>query len=280
MREILVNEITAAVAKAIQNINYQIKPDMKEALEKAAKEEASPLGRQALELLEKNAKMASAGVMPLCQDTGLTIVFAEVGMNVCILDGTLDEAIQAGVKKATSEGRLRHSVTVHPLTRGNSGDNTPAIVHTALVPGDKIKLSIMAKGGGCENASAMAMLAPSASRHGLGDFVVNTIRENGAAACPPLIVGIGIGGNFETAPLLAKKALLRPIGQSSPDPELAKLETIFMNRINDLGIGPQGWGGSTTALFVSIEAAPCHIASLPVAVNVECHSHRLAEVVL
>ncbi len=280
MRDIRMDYIAAEIAAAIQQINFKANPEITTAIKTAVLDEVSPLGRQALEILQENAEKAEAGVFPLCQDTGLIVVFAQIGDEVRISGGLLYDAVQEGVRQATDQGRLRRSVTVHPITRGNSGDNTPAIVHQEIVKGDKLKLAIMAKGGGCENASRLAMLPPSASRHGVGDFVVSSIRETGAASCPPLIVGVGVGGNFETAPLLAKKALLRPIGQPSPDPELAKMEEVFLKRINELGIGPQGWGGSTTALSVAIEAAPCHIASLPVAVNVECHSHRLAEVEL
>jgi fumarate hydratase subunit alpha len=280
MRDLRKDYVAAEIAAAIKQINYKVNPDITAAIKKAALDEASPLGRQALDILQENAEKAAAGIFPLCQDTGLIVVFAEVGEELHITGGLLYDAVQDGVRQATEQSRLRRSVTVHPITRGNSGDNTPAIVHQEIVKGDKLKLSIMAKGGGCENASRMAMLPPSASRHGVGDFVVSAIRETGAASCPPLIVGVGVGGNFETAPLLAKKALLRPIGQPSSDPELAKMEEVFLKHINELGIGPQGWGGSTTALSVAIEAAPCHIASLPVAVNVECHSHRLVEVEL
>lgn len=280
MREIQTTDISDKVAKAIQTINYQIRPDVKAALEKAAIEEHSALGRQALELLLENAKKASANVFPLCQDTGTMVVFVELGQEVRITGGLLTDAIQEGVRQASAAGRLRHSMTVHPLTRGNSGDNTPAIIHVSLVQGDQLKVTVMAKGGGCENASHLAMLPPSSSRHGFGDFVVDRLRQNAANACPPLIIGIGVGGNFSLAPLLAKKALLRTVGELSPDPELARLEGVLLERINKLGIGPQGWGGTITALSVAIEAAPCHIASLPVAINVECHSHRHQEVTL
>jgi len=280
MREISVKEITAAVVSAIKHIHYQIRPDLKDALKNALEQEASPLGRQAMELLIENARMASAGVHPLCQDTGMTLLFVELGQEVAITGGSLEDALQAGVRLATQEGRLRHSISVHPFKRVNTGDNTPAVVHYQIVPGKGFKLQVFAKGGGCENASSMAMLLPSAGEHGVCDFVLNTIRQNGATSCPPLLVGIGIGGSFDTAPLLAKKALLRKIGEPSSDPEVAEMEKTLLEQINCLGIGPQGWGGSTTALAVAIETAPCHIASMPVAVNFECHSHRLAEVKL
>lgn len=278
MREIQAAEITTAVAEALKRISYQIKPGLKKALDEAKTRESSPLGRQALELLEVNADMAATGLHPLCQDTGLTVIFLEVGQEVTVVGGDLEEALQGGVRWATQEARLRHSVAVHPLTRSNTGDNTPAVVHYKIVPGKGLKLRVMAKGGGCENASAMTMLTPSAGRKGVEEFVLATVRENGAAACPPLLVGVGLGGNFETAPWLAKRALLRPIGDPSPDPVLAEIERSLLERINGLGLGPQGWGGTVTALTVALEARPCHIASLPVAVNLECHSHRVLEV--
>jgi fumarate hydratase subunit alpha len=280
MREIPASEIAAAVASALKQINYQLNPEMKAQLEKAKDTESSPLGRQALELLLENAQQAAAGFQPLCQDTGITVAFVELGQEVRIKDGGLVEAVQAGVRQATREGRLRNSVCVHPLTRGNTGDNTPALVHVEVVPGNVLKLTVMAKGGGCENASALAMLPPSAGRAGVEEFVVSTIRANGAAACPPLIIGVGLGGNFETAPLLAKRALFRPLGMPSPDAVLAEVEKSLLARLNQLGLGPQGWGGTITALSVAVEALPCHIASLPVAVNVECHSHRVQEMKL
>ncbi|MCD4813521.1 fumarate hydratase [bacterium] len=280
MREISTEAIKTGIMHALKEIHFQIRPDVKAALQKALDEEASPLGRQALELLLENAKMASAGIHPLCQDTGLTIIFAEVGQEVAITGGALNDAIQAGVRAATQEVRLRHSISVHPFKRVNTGDNTPAVVHYHIVPGKGCKLHVMAKGGGSENASAMAMLLPSAGTHGVMDFVVDRIRRTGAAACPPLIIGVGVGGSFDTAPLLAKKALLRKVGEPSLDVETANLEKKLLERINQQGIGPQGWGGTVTALSVAVETAPCHIASMPVALNVECHSHRLAEVKL
>lgn len=280
MREIRAEAIKDAVASALQEIHYQIRPDMKAQIEQAREQEASPLGRQALDLLLENAKMASAGVHPLCQDTGLTVIFVEIGQEVRVVEGGLTEALQAGVRQATQEGRLRHSVSVHPLKRVNTGDNTPASVHYDIVPGKGLKLSVLAKGSGSENISALAMLLPSAGEAGVRDFILNVIRQNGAAACPPLLIGVGVGGSFDTAPVLAKRALLRNVGEASPDAETAEMEKTLLTQINALGLGPQGWGGSTTALSVAIETAPCHIASMPVAVNIQCHSHRLAEVKL
>jgi fumarate hydratase subunit alpha len=278
MREIQASAVTTAVVDALKQINYQIEPKLKAALGAAKRRESSPLGRQALELLEVNADMAAAGLHPLCQDTGLTVIEVQVGQETAVVGGDLEAALQAGVRQATQEARLRNSVSVHPLTRRNTGDNTPAVVHYRIVPGKGLKLKVMAKGGGCENASALTMLSPAAGRRGVEEFVLQTVSANGAAACPPLIVGIGLGGNFETAPWLAKRALFRPLGEASPDPVLAELEASLLERINGLGLGPQGWGGTVTALAVAIEAQPCHIASLPAAVNLECHSHRVLEV--
>ncbi|MEW6517350.1 MAG: fumarate hydratase [candidate division FCPU426 bacterium] len=280
MREITVESVQKAVVTALKELHYQLRPDLRTRIQSAIEQEASPLGRQSLELLLDNAKMASAGVQPLCQDTGLTTIFVELGQEVQITGGSLEAALQEGVRQGSAELRLRHSVAGHPLKRVNTGDNTPAFIHYEIVPGKGCKLRVLAKGGGSENMSALAMLLPSAGMEGVTDFVLNHVRLHGAMACPPLIVGVGVGGSFETAPLLAKKALLRPVGQPSSDPETAAWEDKLLGWINRLGIGPQGWGGTTTALAVAIETAPCHIASLPAAVNIECHSHRMAEVML
>jgi fumarate hydratase subunit alpha len=208
------------------------------------------------------------------------VFFVEWDEEVSVVGGGLYEAIDQGVREGYSEGFLRKSMVAHPLKRENTGDNTPAIIHLEIVPGDKIKIDFMAKGGGCENMSGLTILAPAAGIAGIKDFVIKRVREAGSNPCPPIIVGIGIGGNFEKAAILSKKALLRPIGTRSDDPDVAKLEEEILAEINKLGIGPQGLGGSTTALSVQIEVFPCHIASLPVAVNIECHSHRHAEVIL
>jgi fumarate hydratase subunit alpha len=280
MREITTEAVTEAVVAALKEIHYQLQPGMRVRIHAALDQEASPLGRQALELLLDNAKMASAGMQPLCQDTGLTLIFADVGQEVQITGGSLTEALQAGVRRGSKDLHLRHSVAAHPLQRVNTGDNTPAIIHYDVVPGKGLRLRIMAKGGGSENMSALAMLLPSAGLEGVSDFVLNHVRQHGAMACPPLIVGVGVGGSSDTAPLLARKALLRPVGEPAADPKTAEWEAKLLTGVNRLGIGPQGWGGSTTALAVAIETAPCHIASLPVAVNLECHSHRVAEVTL
>ena len=280
MRTLEAGKITAAVSEALQRMNYHAGPELKRMLEDARERESSPLGRQALELLLKNMDMAAVGVHPLCQDTGLTVMFVDIGQDVHIAGGDLDGALQEGVRQATREGGLRNSVSVHPLQRENTGDNTPAVVHTRIVPGKGFTVRMMSKGGGSENASALTMLVPAAGVEGVEAFVEETVRRQGAMACPPLIVGVGLGGNFESAPALAKQALFRPLGRASEDPALAELESRLLARINRLGVGPQGWGGTVTALAVAVEARPCHIASLPVAVNVECHSHRTAEVKL
>lgn len=280
MREIQAEDVTQAVAEALVDMNFHLHPETTRALEAAREHENSPLGRQALDLVLQNRQLASAQMHPLCQDTGLTVVFASLGREAVVVGGELEEAIQAGVRRGSREGRLRNSVVGHPLSRKNTGDNAPAIVHYALTPGDALRLRIMAKGGGCENASALAMLPPADKREGVEAFVVDTVRRNGAGACPPLIIGVGLGGNFESVARLAKEALFRPLGEPSGDPLLAEMEHSLLGRINALGIGPQGWGGTVTALSVAVEALPCHIASLPVAVNIECHSHRTAEVKL
>jgi fumarate hydratase subunit alpha len=280
MRELTAEKITQAVALAMQEMHFQIRPDLKIALEKVRQTEVSPSGKQVMDLLMENLRIAGQGKLPLCQDTGLTILFVDMGQDAHVVNGSLAAALQEGVRQATQEAHLRHSVAKHPLTRGNTGDNTPAIIHYNIVPGDQFKIVVLAKGGGCENASALAMLTPAAGSRGISDFVVQTVKNNGAAGCPPLFIGVGLGGDFETAPFLAKHALLRKIGEPSKDPELSKLESEILIRINALGLGPQGWGGTVTAMAVAIEAAPCHIASLPVAVNIECHSHRHVEVSL
>jgi fumarate hydratase subunit alpha len=280
MRELNTTVITQAVAENLQKIQFHIRPDVERALTQAVEKEASPLGRQALELLLESAKHAGAGVYPLCQDTGLTVLFVELGQDLHIAGNSLEEALQAGVRQASQNSRLRNSVLAHPIRRNNTQDNTPAMIHYQVTTGASLKITLMAKGGGCDNASRLGMLTPSEGRRGVETFVIETVRAQGAMACPPLIIGVGLGGNFETVPLLAKKALLRPVGEPSSDPEAAAMEHEILKHVNALGIGPQGWGGTQTALSVAIETAPCHIASLPVAINLECHSHRVAEVIL
>jgi fumarate hydratase subunit alpha len=273
MREIDAKQIVSAVKKLCMEANYYLVEDVLTALKKFEKEEESPLGKEILNQIIKNADIASNNQMPLCQDTGLTVVFAEVGQEVH-LNGDFNEAIQEGVRQGYIEGYLRKSIVEDPLRRKNTGDNTPAVISTKLVSGDKIKLIILPKGGGSENMSRIKMLKPADGEQGVKDFVVETVRIAGGNPCPPLIVGVGIGGSFDKAAYLAKYALLRKVGSKHSDPYYAAMEEELLKRVNDTGVGPMGLGGRTTAIAVHIEAHPCHIASLPVAVNTQCHSAR------
>lgn len=280
MRKIEPQTITEEVERLCVEANYNLGEDLVLALKKALSEEESPTGRDVLSRLIENASIASQGVYPACQDTGFVIVFVEIGQEIEITGLGLQEAIINGVSQGYKKAYLRASIVRDPLERKNTSDNTPPVIHTEIVPGDRLRITLMAKGGGCENMSRAAMLIPAQGRHGVVDFVVDTARRGAISACPPIIVGVGIGGTFETCTLLAKKALLRPVGRPHEDPFTAGLEKEVLERINALGIGPQGWGGRTTALAVHIEKYPCHIASLPVAVNMECHSHRVKTVML
>ena len=281
MREIQTELITQEVARLCKEANYFLGEDVLNALHKARDEEVSPVGQAVLDQILKNAEVARREEMPLCQDTGLTVVFLEVGQEVHIVGGSLNEAVQEGVRRGYIEGYLRKSVVDRPFSaRINTKDNTPAVIHTTIVPGDKLRIIVAPKGGGSENMSALAMLKPADGRQGVIDFVVNTVDRAGANPCPPVIVGVGIGGTIEMTTLLAKKALLREVGKPHPDPEVAELEQDILERVNKLGIGPQGFGGRFTALAVHVETFPCHIASLPVAVNMQCHSARHKEVIL
>jgi fumarate hydratase subunit alpha len=275
MRELQTNAISQAVAAAVQTANYQLPPDVSAALAAAAERETNRIARGILASLVENAHLAERESMAICQDTGLTVVFAEVGQDLHLVGGTLQEAVDAGVREGYRSGYLRKSVIRDPLRRDtNTGDNTPAIVHVRLAPGDGLRLHVAPKGGGSENMSALWMMVPSEGREGLVRRVVARIIEAGGKPCPPLILGLGIGGNFETSALLAKHALLRPLGEPSPDPDLANLEREILAAVNATGVGPMGLGGDTTALGVHIERHPCHIASLPVALNVQCHAAR------
>jgi fumarate hydratase subunit alpha len=281
MREIQASQITETVARLAIEANHYLGEDVIAALKRAREIEESPAGRDVLDQLLKNVEIARQGVFPLCQDTGVAVVIVELGQDVHIVGGDFYDAIHAGVRKGYTEGYLRKSMVAQPFSeRKNTKDNTPAMIHTDIVPGDKLKITIMPKGGGCENMSALAMLTPSAGRKGVIDFVVNTIDKAGSNPCPPTIVGVGIGGSADQAMWLAKKALLRPLGQPNPDAETAALEKELLERINNLGIGPMGLGGRTTALAVHALVTPCHIASMPVGVNVQCHSARYKEAVL
>ncbi len=281
MREVEVARVEEAVRRLFLKMNCHMLPDVRTSLEEAREEEASELGRSVLEDLLQNARIADDEEVPLCQDCGMAVVFLEVGQEVTFTGGSLREAIDGGVRRAYAEGCLRKSVVCDPLfDRKNSGDNTPAIVHFDVVSGDKVRLLATAKGMGSENMSALAMMRAADGPEGVRNFVVETVRRGGANACPPIVVGVGIGGNFETAPLLAKKALLRPLGVRNGDARYARLEGELLERINGLGIGPAGYGGTTTALAVQVEFAATHIAGMPVAVNICCHACRHGEIVL
>jgi fumarate hydratase subunit alpha len=258
---------------------YELPDDVLTALKKAAKKESNPAAAKILNQLVENARIAAQEKIPLCQDTGLAVVFVEQGADVAVKaphrSKTLVDAINAGVASGYEKGYLRKSVVGDPLNeRRNTGSNTPAIIHWTVVPGGKLKLTIMLKGGGCENKSRFRMFNPTAEKSEIIDWVVDVVKEAGADACPPFVVGVGIGGDFELSCLLSKRALLRSLNKNNTDKFYAGLERDLLFRINSLGLGPQGLGGDTTALAVLVEAAPCHIASLPVAVNIECHSHR------
>lgn len=280
MRIINVDRVKQAIKLLCQEANFYLPPDVEEALKDAFSREESSLGKEVLRQLLENARIASQENIPLCQDTGLVVVFAEVGEEVRFIGGSFYEAIQEGVRQGYKEGYLRASLVSDPLERKNTGDNTPAIIHTQIVRGDKLKIWLVPKGGGSENMSALKMLKPGEGKEGIRRFVLKTVEDAGANPCPPIIVGIGIGGNFEMAPLLAKKALLRGVGEKNKNPYYAKFEEELLSEINHLGVGPGGLGGKITALAVHIEVFPCHIASLPVAVNIQCHAARHKEIVL
>jgi len=274
------SDVAQATAELYARINTELRPDVRAALEAALAREESPVARDVLRALLENEGLSRTRGIPLCQDTGLAVAFVKLGAQVLIEGGTLQEAMDDGVRRAALGHPLRASTVDDPLRRGNRGDNTPAIVHVEHVPGDEVEIRLMAKGGGAENMSRVCMLAPAAGRRGVVDAVVETVRRAGANACPPVIVGVGLGGDFERVALLAKKALLRDLREPNPAAHMAELESDILDAVNALGIGPQGFGGATTGLAVLIESAPCHIGSLPVAVNVECHSHRHGSVTL
>jgi fumarate hydratase subunit alpha len=281
MREIKAKDITETVARLSKEANYYLGEDVIAALKKAREQEESPAGRQILDQLLENAGIAATEQMPLCQDCGLAVVFVEIGQDAHITGGDLVQAINEGVRKGYAEGYLRKSAVKQPFSaRVNTKDNTPAIIHTEIVPGDKLKITIAPKGGGSENMSRFTVLKPAQGRQGVVDFVVNAVDEAGSNPCPPTIVGVGIGGTAEKAMIMAKRALLREVGKPSTDPEVAELEKELLQRINSTGVGPGGVGGRITSLAVHIETFPAHIASLPVAVNIQCHSARHKEAVL
>ena len=280
MREISVNTITEAVAKLCIQANCVLNDDVYCALENAKKTEKSEIGKEILCQLTENADIAKDETVPICQDTGMAVVFVEVGQEVHIAGGLLTDAVNEGVRKGYTEGYLRKSVVSDPFIRVNTNDNTPAIIHYDIVGGDNVKIIVAPKGFGSENMSKIYMLKPSAGIEGAKDAIVQAVDEAGPNPCPPMVVGVGVGGNFEMAAYLAKKALLRPIGSHSDKPHLREMEEELLERMNNLGIGPQGLGGVTTVLGVNVESYPTHIAGMPIAVNISCHVTRHAEVIL
>lgn len=279
MREVAAASVAEAVKTAVIKANYELGDDVVKAFEKAGLQETSPVGREILERLIENAWIARNERIPICQDTGLAVVFAEIGQDVHVTGGGLAEAIEKGVRAGYEEGYLRKSVC-HPFSRKNTGDNTPTIMHVELVEGTIFRLWVVPKGGGSENMSRLYMLPPSAGWAGVKEKIVQTIAEAGPNPCPPTIVGVGIGGNFEKSAIMAKKSLLRPLGEPNPDTELAAMEQEVLDEINRTGVGPQGLGGRITSLAVHILMMPCHIASLPLAINVQCHASRHMEISL
>jgi len=281
MRDIEASAITQVIAQLCQEANYKLGDDVLSALNQAQQTEESPLGREVLSQLLENAGIAREEVFPLCQDCGTAVVFLEIGQEVHITGGDLYTAVAEGVCRGYTQGYLRKCMVRQPFSaRINTTDNTPPVIHTEIVPGSRVKIIVMPKGGGAENMSRLAMLKPGDGRQGVIDQAVRTVDEAGGNPCPPLIIGLGIGGTAEAAMLLAKKALLRPVGKPSPNPEIAELEQEILERINALGIGPMGFGGRITALAVQAEVMPAHIASLPVAVNLQCHNARHKEAIL
>ena len=280
MREIHVDLIESTVARLCVEANLRLPDALRRRMEAAAREEDTPLAREIMDDLVRNLDAADEMRLPICQDTGMAVVFAEIGQEVHIAGGDFEQAIQRGVARGYREGYLRCSIVADPLQRKNTRDNTPAVIHMRIVPGDALQLEVCPKGFGSENMSRLAMFTPAAGEAEIIAFVVDTVREAGGNPCPPVVLGIGIGGNFEHCAYLAKRALCRAVGQHNADPYYAALERKILEEVNALGIGPQGFGGRTTALWAAIEAAATHIAGLPVAVNVGCHVTRHAGAVL
>ncbi|MCK4827610.1 fumarate hydratase [bacterium] len=279
MRQISTQKIIEAIKDSAIQANYELGEDVVQALKDSLNNEESPVGKDVLAQLIENAQIAREERIPICQDTGVAVIFAELGQEVHIIGGDFRSALEEGIKQGYREGYLRKSMC-HPFTRKNTGDNTPIIVHIDVVPGDKLTIWVVPKGGGSENMSRLFMLQPSEGWAGVRDRVVQTVVEAGPNPCPPTIVGVGIGGNFEQSALLHKKSLLRPLGTSNPDPEQSQMEDELLEEINKSGVGPQGLGGRVTSFAVHVLMMPCHIASLPLAVNIQCHVSRHVEVVL
>lgn len=280
MREISTDTIADAVRNIVMEASTDLGEDVVAALKNAEKIEESPVGKDILRQIIDNAKIAREEKAPMCQDTGLAVLFVDIGQEVHIIGGDFYEALDEGVRRGYKDAYLRKSVLSDPIERKNTGDNTPAVIHTNIVPGDKLKIIVAPKGGGSENMSEVKMMMPSDGLQGVKDFVLDQVLRSGGNPCPPIIVGVGIGGTFEKCAWLAKKSLLRGVGDRHPDKFYADLELELLEKINRLGIGPQGLGGNTTALDVHIEVFPCHIASLPVSVNTQCHAARHKEIIL
>ncbi len=280
IRELDVAEITKAVRQLAMDANYYLPADVKAHLEKNKKKEKWLLAVDTLDRIIVNAEMAAEEQLPMCQDTGMTVVFVELGQDVHLIGGTLEDAINEGIRRGYRDGYLRKSVVEDPLNRKNTGDNTPGVINLKLVPGDQVKVMVAPKGFGSENMSQLKMLKPSDGVEGVKDFILKVCREAGPNACPPLVVGVGIGGTFDKAAALAKSAVMRPLDTPNANPYYEALEKELLEKVNELGVGPQGYGGMTTAIAVAIEYYPTHIAGLPVAVNINCHATRHKEVVL
>lgn len=280
MREIHIEEVVSVVRELCIEANYNLSNDIKNALVRSKKEETWDLAKDILDKIIINSEIAKNERMPICQDTGMTCVFIEIGQDIHIIGGSLEDAVNEGVRRGYKDGYLRKSIVNDPINRINTKDNTPAIIYYDIVQGDKLKITVAPKGFGSENMSQIKMLKPSEGLQGVKEFVIRVVKEAGPNPCPPIVIGVGIGGTFDKAAYLAKKALLRPINIRNNDEFYCKLEDELLNEINNLGIGPQGFGGKTTALGVNIETYPTHIAGLPVAVNINCHVTRHKEVVL
>ncbi len=281
MREVHYNQIVEAVREIAIKANYEIPEDVELAYQSAIRREESEIGREVLSQILLNIKSAREEQMAYCQDTGVAVVFVEIGQEVHVVGGSIEDAINEGVRRAYTEGYLRASIVYDPVfERKNTKDNTPAVIHYRVVPGDRLKLTFAPKGAGSENTSRLAMLKPADGWEGVKRFVLETVKLAGPNACPPFTVGVGIGGTFEYCALLAKKALLRPVGERSKDPVAKRIEEELIEEINKIGWGPMGFGGTVTAVDVKVELYPCHIASLPVAVNIQCHANRHAEIEL
>lgn len=280
IREINVNDLTENIKEMCIEANHYLASDMDEALKNAVDREKSELGRKILNQLQENLEIADKEMIPICQDTGMAVIFMEIGQDVHFIGGSFEEAVNEGVRKGYTDGFLRKSVVKDPLIRENTKDNTPAILHTEIVPGDKVKITIAPKGFGSENMSRIFMLKPADGIEGVKDAILTAVRDAGPNACPPMVVGVGIGGTFEKCAILAKKALTRPVNEHSNIPYVKELEKEMLEKVNSLGIGPGGLGGTTTALAVNINTYPTHIAGLPVAVNICCHVNRHAVRVL